>query len=85
MRRCARTAGIVAVLVWIPLALLLGLASGRSFRIGAAGQSSVGPLVEGVIQAAAITFVPALFAALSAFVLCAWRQEREEREERPRR
>lgn len=76
MRHGVRIAGAVFVLTWVPLSLWRGLAFGRSFRIGTANDDSWGPLVEGVIQIAAVMLAPALLAALAAFVLWAWRDER---------
>jgi hypothetical protein len=75
MRRGARLAGAVFLLTWVPLSLWRGLAFGRSFRIGRAGEDSWGPLAEGVLQIAAVMFAPAMLAALVAFVLWAWREE----------
>ena len=75
MRRGARLAGAVFVLTWAPLSLWRGVAFGRTFRIGHDGERSVGPLVEGVIQIAAVMIAPALLAALAVFVLWAWREE----------
>lgn len=79
MRRGAWIAGAVFLATWIPLTLWRGLAQGRALRIGAQGQGSVGPLVEGVIQLAMVMLAPALFAALLAFALWAWREERRSR------
>ncbi len=79
MRRGARLAGAVFVLTWVPLSLWRGLAFGRTFRIGRESDDSWGPLVEGVIQVAAVMVAPALLAALAAFVLWAWREERRSR------
>lgn len=76
MRRGARLAGAVFLLTWVPLSLWRGLAFGRAFRFGEEGARSSGPLVEGVIQIAAVMLAPAAFAALVAFVLWAWREER---------
>ena len=76
MRRGARLAAAVFVLTWVPLSLWRGLEFGRTFRIGHAGAHSWGPLVEGVIQIAAVMIAPALLAALAVFVLWAWREER---------
>ncbi len=76
MRRGARLAAVVFVLTWVPLSLWRGLAFGRTFRIGHAGDRSWGPLVEGVIQLAAVMIAPALLVALAVFVLWAWREER---------
>lgn len=76
LRRCARLAGATFVLTWIPLSVWRGLRFGRTFRLGTDGAASVGPLVEGIIQVAAVMLAPAAFAALAVFVLCAWREER---------
>lgn len=84
MLRGARLAGAVFVLTWVPLSLWRGLAFGRSFRIGRENDDSWGPLFEGVIQVAAVMIAPALLAALAAFVLWAWRDERRTRQ-RPTR
>lgn len=51
---------------------------GRSFRIGAAGQDATGPLVDAVIQMGFVMLAPALFAAVFAFALWAWREERRQ-------
>lgn len=75
MRRGARLAGAVFLLTWVPLSLWRGLQFGRGFRFGPEGTRSSGPLVEGVIQIAAVMLAPAAFAALVAFVLWAWREE----------
>jgi hypothetical protein len=79
MRRGARLAGIVFLGTWIPLSVWRGIAFGRTFRIGADAQGSVGPLIDGVIQIAAVMLAPAAFAGLIAFVLWAWREERRAR------
>jgi hypothetical protein len=84
LRRGARLAGAVFVLTWVPLSLWRGLAFGRTFRIGRESDTSWGPLVEGVIQVSAVMIAPALLAALAAFVLWAWRDERRSRQ-RPMR
>ena len=76
MRHGARLAAAVFVLTWVPLSLWRGLAFGRTFRIGRHGDGAWGPLVEGVIQVAAVMIAPALLAALAAFVVWAWREER---------
>ncbi len=76
LRPGVRIAGAVFLLTWVPLSLWRGLAFGRTFRIGAESDRSWGPLAEGVIQIAAIMIAPALFVALMAFVLWAWREER---------
>jgi hypothetical protein len=76
MRGGVRLAAIVFVLTWVPLSLWRGLAMGRSFRIGAAGQDAAGPLIDAVIQIGFVMLAPALFAALFAFALWAWREER---------
>ncbi len=78
MRRGAQIAAIVFVLTWVPLTLWPGLAMGRSFRIGAAGQNDAGPLVDAVIQIGFVMLAPSLFAALFAFALWAWREERRQ-------
>lgn len=83
MRAGVRLAASVFVLVWLPLTLWRGLAMGRSFRIGAAGQDASGPLIDAVIQVGFVMLAPALFAALFVFALWAWRDER--RHERQRR
>lgn len=76
VRRGARLAGFVFLLVWIPSSLWRGIAMGRTFRIGTGADHSWGPLAEGVIQVAAVMLAPALLAALVAFVFWAWREER---------
>ncbi len=76
MRRGARLAGAVFVLTWIPLSVWRGIAFGRTFRIGPQAGDSWGPLVEGVIQIAAIMLAPSLLASLAVFVVWAWREER---------
>lgn len=76
LRPGVRIAGVVFVLTWVPLSLWRGIAFGRTFRIGRGSETSSGPLVEGVIQVAAMMLAPALLAALAAFVLWAWREER---------
>ena len=79
MRRGARIAGAVFVLTWVPFSLWRGVAFGRTFRIGRDSEQSWGPLVEGVIQIAAVMIAPALLAALAVFVVWAWREERRSR------
>ncbi len=64
------------LLTWIPLTVWRGLAQGRAFRIGAHGQDSVWPLVEGMMQVGAAMLAPALFVGLLVFALLAWREER---------
>lgn len=76
MRRHAWAAGAAALLTWLPVTLWRGLAQGRAFRIGAHGQESVGPLIEGVIQVGFAMLAPALFIGLLVFVVLAWREER---------
>lgn len=76
MKRAAWFAGATVIATWLPLTLWLGLAQGRAFRIGAHGQDSMGPLVEGVIQVGFAMLAPALFAGLLVFALLAWREER---------
>lgn len=76
MRDGVRLATLVFLVTWIPLTLWRGLAMGRSFRIGAAGQDASGPLVDAVIQMGFVMLAPALFAAVFAFALWAWRDER---------
>lgn len=83
MRGGVLLAAVVFVLVWVPLTLWRGLAMGRSFRIGAAGQDASGPLIDAVIQIGFVMLAPALFVALFAFALWSWREER--RHERQRR
>ncbi len=75
VRAGARLAGAVFLLTWVPLSVWRGLVLGRSLRIGSAGGDDVGPLVEGILQVAAVMLAPAMLAALVAFVLWAWRQE----------
>ena len=69
-------AAAVFAATWVPLTLWRGIALGRSFRIGDDAQAPVSPLIEGVIQLAFVMLAPALFAALFAFALWAWREER---------
>ena len=76
MRRTARISAVAVLLTWLPLTLWRGLAQGRALRIGAHGQESVGPLVEGVIQVGFAMLAPALFVGLLVFALLAWREER---------
>ena len=76
MRHGARIAGLVFLGTWIPLSVWRGIRLGRSFRIGTEGQAATGPLIDGIIQLAAVMLAPAAFAALIAFVLWAWREER---------
>ncbi len=76
MRNGIRLAIAVFLLTWIPLTLWRGLAMGRTFRIGSDGQSAISPLVDAVIQIGFVMLAPALFAALFAFALWAWREER---------
>ena len=76
MRRGVRLAIAVFLITWIPLTLWRGLSMGRSLRIGAEGQDSTGPLVDAVIQIGFVMLAPSLFAALFAFALWAWREER---------
>lgn len=83
MRGGIRLAAIVFVVTWLPLTLWRGLAMGRSFRIGAAGQDASGPLIDAVIQVGFVMLAPALFAALFAFALWAWREERRHTRKSP--
>ena len=76
MRGGVRLAAVVFLITWLPLTLWRGLAMGRSFRIGAAGQDASGPLIDAVIQIGFVMLAPALFTALLAFTLWAWREER---------
>lgn len=76
MRGGIRLAALVFALTWVPLTLWRGLAMGRSFRIGSAGQDSAAPLVDAVIQIGFVMLAPSLFVALFAFALWAWREER---------
>jgi hypothetical protein len=76
MRRAAWFAGAAVVVTWLPLTLWRGLAQGRAFRIGAHGQDSIGPLVEGVIQVGFAMLAPAMFVGLLVFALMAWNEER---------
>jgi hypothetical protein len=76
VRNGIRLATVVFAATWIPLTVWRGLALGRTFRIGSGNQSDIGPLVEGMIQVSAVMLAPALFAALFAFALWAWREER---------
>ena len=78
LRRGAVLAGWVFVGTWVPLSVWRGIAFGRTFRIGHTDQASLGPLLEGIIQVAAVMLAPAAFAALVAFVLWAWRAERRQ-------
>ena len=75
MRRGAKIAGAVFLFTWVPLSLWRGIAFGRTFRIGRVDDHSSGPLIEGVIQVAAVMIAPALLVALAVFVLWAWREE----------
>lgn len=87
MRRGAQLAVLVFFLTWIPLTVWRGLAFGRTFRIGTGADRSSGPLIEGMIQIGAVMLAPALFVALLAFALWAWREERRhaaQLRERPR-
>ena len=76
MRGGIRLAALVFLVTWVPLTLWRGLAMGRSFRIGSDAQDSTGPLVDAVIQIGFVMLAPAMFAALFAFALWAWREER---------
>ncbi len=76
MRGGVRLAIVVFVVAWLPLTLWRGIAMGRSFRIGAAGQDASGPLIDAVIQMGFVMLAPALFVALLAFALWSWREER---------
>lgn len=75
MRRGRRLAMFAFFATWIPLSVWRGLAQGRSFRIGHTGAEATGPLLDGVVQLAAVMLAPALFVALIVFVLWAWREE----------
>lgn len=75
MRRGRRLAMFAFFATWIPLSVWRGLAQGRSFRIGHTGADATGPLLDGVVQLAAVMLAPALFVALIVFVLWAWREE----------
>ena len=76
MRRGKQLAVWTFFLTWIPLSVWRGLAQGRSFRIGHDGADNKGPLIDAIIQLAAVMLAPALFAAVAVFVLWAWREER---------
>lgn len=78
IRAAGRLAGAVFLLTWIPLSVWRGLAVGRTFRIGP-GADGQGPLVDGIITAAAAMLAPAALAALVAFVGSAWLAERRAR------
>jgi hypothetical protein len=76
VKRAAWLAGAAVLLTWLPLTIWRGLAQGRAFRIGAHGQDSIAPLIEGMIQVGFAMIAPALFAGLLVFALLAWREER---------
>ena len=76
LRPGIRLAGLVFLLVWLPASIWRGLTFGAAFAIGGDAHGGITPLVEGVIQMAAVLLVPALLAALLAFALWAWRMER---------
>lgn len=83
MKRGAWLAAGAFVLTWVPLSLWRGIKFGRTFRLGAEGQDSLGPVVEGIIQIAAVMLAPSLFVALVVFV--AWAYWEERRAARPPR
>ncbi|MEK0430767.1 MAG: hypothetical protein RL139_571 [Gemmatimonadota bacterium] len=76
LRRGARLAAAVFLVTWIPVSLWRGLRFGAAFRIDGSAHGGIAPLVEGVIQIAAVMLVPSLLLALLAFALWAWREER---------
>ena len=76
LRPGVRLAALVFCIVWIPASLWRGLRFGAAFAIGGDAHGAITPAIEGVIQMAAVLLVPALLAALLAFVLWAWQMER---------
>jgi len=76
VKRGAWLAAGAFVLTWVPLSLWRGIKFGRTFRLGAEGQDSLGPVVEGIIQIAAVMLAPSLFVALVVFVAWAYWEER---------
>ena len=75
MKKNLRIGLAVFFAVWMPASLVLGLAWGRPLRIGAGRDADVAPLIEGVIQFAFITLVPAMICGLLTLALLAWRDE----------
>ena len=75
MRANVRIALAVFFGVWIPALVVMGVRWGRPLRIGAERGADVGPLVDGVIQFAFITLVPAMVVGLLTLALLAWRDE----------
>ena len=76
MRSAGRIAALTFVVTWIPLTLVRGIAQGRSFRIGSHGQAAWAPIFDAIVQLAFVMLAPALFAALFAFALRMWWEER---------
>lgn len=76
MRRGARIAAAVFFLTGIPLSVWRGIEYGRRLQFGPEGRADWRPLGDGIINLAAVMLAPAAFAALIAFVLWAWREER---------
>lgn len=75
MRQKIWLACMAFLLTWIPLSVWRGIEIGRTHRIGSDAQSSIGPLIEGVIQLAFVMLAPALLVALMVFALLSWREE----------
>ena len=65
------------LIVWIPGSALLGFDYGRRLRFGGDDLQHAGPIVEGILNMAAVMLAPALFAALLVFAVHAWWTERK--------
>lgn len=76
LRPGARLAATVFLLTWLPLSVWRGVRFGAAFRIDGAAEGGVAPLIEGILQIAAVMLVPSLLPALLVFALWAWREER---------
>ncbi len=75
-------AGAVFLATWIPATLWLGIRWGRTLRLGADRANDLSPLIEGIIQFAFVTLVPAALVALLALALLAGADERRAARER---
>jgi Na+/pantothenate symporter len=69
-------ATIAFAAAWIPASLILGINHGRALRLSGSESGTLGPLLEGVLNFAFLTAVPALFVGLVVFVVHAALTER---------
>lgn len=76
LRPGVRLAATVFLLTWLPISIWRGLRFGAAFRIDGPADGGIAPLIEGVLQIAAVMLVPSLLPSLLVFALWAWRQER---------